>query len=104
MIILVNWVTNFRPPKFQKSSILTPCFQILGNTLMVGWVGGGKQFLLFTGLIVEPCTELASIMGQATGRMKLLMEEKTKKYKNNTTNLKDAELNREMGEMGVRDG
>ena len=33
MIILVNWVTNFRPPKFQKSSFLTPCFQILGNTL-----------------------------------------------------------------------
>ena len=33
MIILVNWVTNFRPPKFKKSSILTPCFQILGNTL-----------------------------------------------------------------------
>ena len=33
MIILVNWVTNFQPPKFQKSSILTPFFQILGNTL-----------------------------------------------------------------------
>ena len=32
--ILVNWVTNFRSPKFQKSSILTPCFQILGNTLL----------------------------------------------------------------------
>ena len=34
MIILVNWVTNFRPPKFHKSSVLTPCFQILGNTLV----------------------------------------------------------------------
>ena len=33
MIVLVNWVTNFRPLKFQKSSILTPCFQILGNAL-----------------------------------------------------------------------
>ena len=34
MIILVNWVTDFRPPKFHKSSVLTPCFQILGNTLV----------------------------------------------------------------------
>ena len=34
MNILVNWVTNFRPPKFQKKIILTPCFQILGNTLV----------------------------------------------------------------------
>ena len=34
MNILVNLVTNLRPPKFKKSSILTPCFQILGNTLL----------------------------------------------------------------------
>ena len=27
MIILVNWVNNFRPPKFQKSSLLTPIFK-----------------------------------------------------------------------------
>ena len=33
MIILVNWVTDFRPPKFHKSSVLTPCFPILGNIL-----------------------------------------------------------------------
>ena len=42
MNILVNWVTNFQPPKSQKSSILSPCFQILGNTL-VGW-----DFILIT--------------------------------------------------------
>ena len=35
MIILVNWVTDFRPPKFHKSSVLTPCFQILDKTLIV---------------------------------------------------------------------
>ena len=33
MIILVNWVTDLWPPKFHKSSILTPCFQILGKTM-----------------------------------------------------------------------
>ena len=44
MIILVNWVTNFRPTKFQKSSILTPCFQILGNTLSKdNTILGGRQ-------------------------------------------------------------
>ena len=43
MIILVNWVTNFRPPKFKKSSILTPYFQILGNTL-----GGPKYCYILT--------------------------------------------------------
>ena len=31
MNILVNWETNFRPPKLKKISILTPCF--LGNSL-----------------------------------------------------------------------
>ena len=58
----------------------------------------------FTGLIGEPCTEVASIMGQAMGRMKLLMDEKMYKYKNNKINLKDSELSREMGGMGGRDG
>ena len=33
MIILLNWVTDFRSPKIHKSSVLTPCFEILGNTL-----------------------------------------------------------------------
>ena len=33
MIILVNWVTDFQPPNFHKSGVLTPCFKILGKTL-----------------------------------------------------------------------
>ena len=48
MIILVNWVTNFRPPKFQKilnfdlvsKSWVTPCISTMCNiqsSLNLGW-------------------------------------------------------------------
>ena len=35
MVILVNWVTDFRPQKFHISALLTPCFQSLYCTLVM---------------------------------------------------------------------
>ena len=35
MITLVNLVTEFQPPKFNESSVLTPSFQILCKTLLL---------------------------------------------------------------------
>ena len=34
MIILLNWVTAFRPLKFHKSLVLTPCFKNPGEQLI----------------------------------------------------------------------
>ena len=69
MIILVNWVTNFRPPKFQKSSILTPYFQILGNTLV--WMDKevGEQLKEIVGWVGKPSEILARTVGDGLKKM-----------------------------------
>ena len=41
---------------------------------------GSGRFLLLAGLIEEPYTEVASIVGKTMGRMKLLRDEKMNKY------------------------
>ena len=54
MIIIVNWVTNFRPPKFHKFSLwppvskswVTPCFDYPTCTMMQGRVTTFNQIFL----------------------------------------------------------